>query len=338
MKKIFLSIALVSISLLSFAQNSYDSESAKNSTEPEIVTIKQPLIEPRIEIFGMQFGFPVSNFYVNLQADINLSEKLSLTAKFDPSDWDMKKAVFSSTSDNLIALKSAKEYAAGFELTLFTKYKLAEKRLILNSETISHGLDYDVVRKTYRPVTYNVPTQVRLRAGLQGYSSNVRPKKYNSTERITLTGTEYPAIKAADGTVLDEWNPSAVNAVMVYGGLSFKKINYFEAVFKSTHQYGVWRHTSNVFFDVFYAPLISVGNVKHTSVEYDVNDSYSKQPFGFRFGRQMTAYARAKTKFGLSVSWEAGMLPGIGKFPLYGKTSIGLTFNYVKIPPVVFDK
>lgn len=303
---------------------------------PEIIPIKQPLILPRIEFFGVQFGSPISNFNLHLQSDINLSDKISLKVMFDPSYWDMKKAILQGSSDNLIKLKSAKEYGAGFELTIKTKYKSSEKKLIIKEEVISQDYEKTVVKQTYRPVSCEVPVQTRIRGGFQGYSSCVRPRKSNSDARITIADKEYAAIVTPDGTFLNEWNPSQVNSLFLYGGLSIKKLNYLQVVFKGSKEYGEWRSTRSYYFDVMYAPSISVGIVKLANGEFEVNDSYLKQHLGFRFGQEMVMFDTGK-KTGMSASFEVGMLPGVGKFPVYAKMSIGTGLNFQKNPPVSFE-
>lgn len=326
MKSKILSFLMVLFGLSTFAQTS----------ELQIIPLKQPFILPRVEFFGLQFGYPVSNFNIHLQADVNLSEKYTFNAKFDPSYWDMSKYILSSTSDNLTKLKSAKEYGLGFEMTLFTTHKTMEKRLIIKSEVISETYEYKNIKETYLPINYSVPMQTRLRAGLQGYTGCTRPRKSNSDEIITIGGTEYAAIKTSDGTVLNEWNPSIVNTFFLYGGLSFKRINYFQAIFNVSKQYGTWRTSKSFFFDIMFSPSIKVGDVVHSNITYVVNESYKKMPFGFRIGQEIVSFKGEKAKTGITSSWEVGMLPGVGKYPIYAKMSIGFGLNFEKTPDVVF--
>jgi hypothetical protein len=125
-----------------------------------------------------------------------------------------------------------------------------------------------------------------------------------------------------------------VNTVFIYGGLSFKRINYFQAIFNVSKQYGTWRTTKAFFFDIMFSPSIKVGDVQHANSTFIVNDSYKKMPFGFRIGQEVIRFKGEKTKSGTSVSWEVGMLPGVGKFPVYAKTSIGFGLNFEKTPAV----
>jgi hypothetical protein len=326
MKLKILNFLMAFISLSSFAQTS----------ELQIIPLKQPFILPRIELFGVQFGYPVTNFNIHLQADVNLNEKFTFSAKFDPSYWDMSKYILSSTSDNLTKLKPAKEYGVGFEMTLFTTTRSEEKKLIIKSEVVSQTYEYQNIKQTYLPVQYDAPLQTRLRGGLQGYTGCTRARKSNSNERIILLDREYPAIKAADGTVLNQWNPSIVNTIFIYGGLSFKRINYFQAIFNSSKQFGTWRTTKAFFFDVMFSPSIKVGDVVHANTTYIVNGSYKKMPFGFRIGQEIISFSGENSKSGMSASWEVGMLPGVGKFPVYAKMSIGFGLNFQKNPPVTF--
>lgn len=311
----------------------YFSTKAQN---PEIIPLKQPLILPRIEFFGVQFGSPVSNFNLHLQADVNLNDNVSFKVMLDPSYWDMKKAILQGSSDNLIELKSTMEYGAGFELTIKTKYKNSTKKLIIKEEVLSQDYEKTIVKQTYRPVSCEVPVQTRIRGGVQGYRSCVRPRLSNSDERITLLGKESAAIKTSDGTILNEWNPSQVSTLFLYGGFAIKKLNYLQVVFKGSKEYGQWRSTRNYYFDVMYAPLINIGIVKHTNGEFEVNDSYHKQHLGFRFGEEMVMFNTGK-KTGMSASFEVGMLPGAGKFPVYAKMSIGVGLNFQKDLPVTFE-
>lgn len=323
MKPIFLTFLTLFYALSVFSQT------------PEVKPIKQPLILPRIEFFGVQFGSAISNFNLHLQTDVNLSDKISLKAILDPSYWDMKKAILQGSSDNLIKMKSAIEYGAGFEFTIKSKYTNTTKKLIIKEEVLSQDYEKKVVKQTYRPVSCEVPVQTRIRGGLQGYRTCVRPKLFNSDERITMSGSESPAIKTSDGTILNEWNPSQVNTMFLYGGLSIKKINYLQVIFKGTKEYGEWRNHRSYFFDVMFAPSISVGIVQRTNGEFDVSESYHKQHLGFRFGQEMLMFNTGK-KTGMSVSFEAGMLPGVGKFPVYGKMSIGVGLDFFKKDPVTF--
>lgn len=326
MKSKILIFLMTFIGLSSFAQTS----------ELQIIPLKQPFILPHIELFGLQFGYPVSNFNLHLQADVNLNEKFTVSAKFDPSYWDMSKYILNGTTDNLIKLKPAKEYGVGIEMTLFTTTRSEEKKLITKTEVISETYQYQNIQQTYLPVQYDVPLQTRLRAGLQGYTGCTRARKSNTDDRIIIAGTEYAAIKAADGTILNEWNPSIVNTVFIYGGLSFKRINYFQAIFKVSKQYGTWRTTRSLFFDVMFSPSIKVGDVQHADKTFIVNDSYKKMPFGFRIGQEMISFKGENSKAGVSTSWEVGMLPGVGKFPVYAKMSIGIGLNFEKTPTVTF--
>lgn len=212
------------------------------------------------------------------------------------------------------------DFYGGIELVL--RNKKIYDRFDLTISTTQSG-DYTI--KKYRDYKVRVFEQTILRLGAEYYTNS----RFEANALTTLNGFKnkvMSGILMPDGQIM-EYN-GQLNCAFLYLGIGKKSLNYFKIKMSDYQESDKFTSTLTGYFDLFYAPFITLNPITYGNHTYEATDLLRKMPFGGRLGME---YYNTSGKFlGFYTKMEFGMMPGVG-FPVYFKIGVGISSIFTKM-------
>ncbi len=256
-------------------------------------------------------GFPYTGIFYGADLNVKVAKILYLNAGFVAPLLDMS-----------IIHNDGGRYSfyGGAELVLRNK-KIYDK-FDLTTSTTQSG-DYTI--KKYRDYKVKVNEQTILRLGAEYYMNS----RFEANALTTLNGFKNKVTSGLlmpDGQIMDY--SSHVNCAFLYLGIGKKSLNYFKIKMSDYQESDKFTSTLTGYFDLFYAPVITLNPITYGIHTYDAGTLLRKMPFGGRLGME---YYNTSGKFlGFYTKLEFGMMPGVG-FPVYFKIGIGVSSIFTKM-------
>jgi hypothetical protein len=158
---------------------------------------------------------------------------------------------------------------------------------------------------------------------------------YNSNEHAKTTETDAIngfKLRAEDGTILESIDKIGLpfSSLSIYGGLSMQNI---VNVAIQADKYGrKGKHLiQDVYFDVLFAPMISVDELFYNNQSYNVvgkeDNMLQKSPLGWRLGWEMI---RIRKTVDMGMKVEVGSRPGIDGLGLFWDNHFYMVINTMK--------
>lgn len=109
----------------------------------------------------------------------------------------------------------------------------------------------------------------------------------------------------------------AFRSIGLYAGFASKTQEHYTIKMSDYVEPDVFKLTWRTYFDITYSAYNKM------IFDYDDIDDYHRFPIGIRGGFEM--FKATSQYIGRCIRLEAGVLPGLGKIPVYGKFTIGMT-------------
>lgn len=207
-----------------------------------------------------------------------------------------------------------------------TEFVIRNKKIFDRFDlTISTTQSGDYTIKKYRDYKVKVHEQTVLRLGAEYYMNS----RFEANVLTTLNGFKnkvYTGMLMPDGQIYDY--SGQLNCAFLYLGIGKKSLNYFKIKMSDYQESDKFTNTLTGYFDLFYAPFITLAPITYGIHTYEATDLLRKMPFGGRLGME---YYNTSGKFlGFYTKMEFGMMPGVG-FPVYFRIGVGVSSIFTKM-------
>lgn len=259
-------------------------------------------------------GFPYTGIFYGADLNVKVAKILYVNAGFLAPLLDMSFIYNDGNRYN---------FYAGTELVL--RNKKIYDRFDLTISTTQSG-DYTV--KKYRDYKVRISEQNILRLGAEYYMNS----RFEANALTTLNGFKNKVttgLLMPDGQIIDY--SSNLNCAFIYLGIGKKTLNYFKIKMSDYQESDKFTSTLTGYFDLFYAPFITLNPITYGNQTYDAATLLRKMPFGGRLGFEF--YNTSGKYLGFYTKMEFGMTPGVG-FPAYFKIGIGVSSIFTKLKSV----
>jgi len=257
-------------------------------------------------------GFPYTGIFYGADLNVKVAKILYVNAGFLAPILDMSYIYNDGGRYN---------FYGGTELVLRNK-KIYDRFDLTTS--ISQSGDYTV--KKYRDYKVRVYEQTILRLGAEYYMNS----RFEANALTTLNGFKEKVttgLLLPNGQIIEDYS-SNLNCAFLYLGIGKKSLNYFKIKMSDYQESDKFTSTLTGYFDLFYAPFITLNPITYGNTTYDAASLLRKMPFGGRLG--MEFYNTSGKFLGFYTRMEFGMMPGVG-FPVYFKIGVGVSSIFTKL-------
>lgn len=259
-------------------------------------------------------GFPYTGIFYGADLNIKVAKILYVNAGFLAPLLDMSFIYNDGNRYN---------FYAGTELVL--RNKKIYDRFDLTISTTQSG-NYTI--KKYRDYKVRVYEQTILRLGAEYYMNS----RFEANALTTLNGFKEKVttgLLMPDGQIIDY--SGNINCAFLYLGIGKKSLNYFKIKMSDYQESDKFTSTLTGYFDLFYAPFITLAPITYGIYTYEATDLLRKMPFGGRLGFEY--YNTSGKYLGFYTKMEFGMTPGVG-FPAYFKVGVGVSSIFTKMKSI----